>query len=136
MSRAALRWVVVLAAGLLLLPGLSLRDLWEPDEPRIGMVAEELRSLRHGPEGLVLLHLSGKPYTQKPPLYYWLAALAGAPSGRVDERAARLPSALSGVRLVALTLALGRTLLGGAAGTRGGARGGRARLTWTTPSGN
>ena len=29
------------------------------------------------PEGLVLLHLNGEPYDQKPPLYFWLAALAG-----------------------------------------------------------
>lgn len=103
---------MVLAAALLLLPGLSRRDLWEPDEPRLGMVAEELRSMRHGAEGLVLLHLAGEPYTQKPPLYYWLAALAGTPRGRVDELAARLPSALSGVALVAIVVASGGALLG------------------------
>jgi len=60
----------------------------------------------------VLLHVNGEPYTQKPPLYFWLAAAAGAPGGRVTEAAARLPSALAGVALVALALAFGRRLVG------------------------
>ncbi len=47
-----------------------------------------------------MLHLNGEVYSQKPPLYFWLAALAGAPANRVSEIAARLPSALSGLALV------------------------------------
>jgi len=99
-----------LAAALLLLPGLGAVDLWAPDEPRFARVADELRSGEHGATGLVLLHLNGEPYTQKPPLYYWLAALIGAPFGRVDELAARLPSALAGIGCVLATLLLGRRL--------------------------
>ena len=105
------------AAALLLLWNLGARDLWAPDEPRYGQVAEELRSLRHGPEGLVLLHLNGEAYTQKPPLYYWLAALAGSAQGRVSEGAARLPSALAGLATIALVLRFGSALFGRAAGT-------------------
>lgn len=60
----------------------------------------------------MLLHVNGEPYTQKPPLYFWLAAAAGAPGGRVTEAAARLPSALAGVALVGVALAFGRRLLG------------------------
>jgi 4-amino-4-deoxy-L-arabinose transferase-like glycosyltransferase len=101
---------LVAAAALLLLFRLGATDLWAPDEPRYAEVAEEIRSFEHGPAGLVLLHVGGAPYTQKPPLYYWLAALAGAAGGRVTEVAARLPSALSGIALVALTLAFGRSL--------------------------
>ncbi len=101
--------LVVAAAAMLLLPGLRAPDLWAPDEPRYAQVAEELRA---GSGHRVLLHLDGEPYAQKPPLYFWLAALAGAPGGRVTERAARLPSALAGVATVALTLALGTSLLG------------------------
>ena len=59
----------------------------------------------------MLLHLHGAPYTQKPPLFYWLAAAAGAPLGRVTEFAARLPSALAGIATVAATIALGTLLL-------------------------
>jgi 4-amino-4-deoxy-L-arabinose transferase-like glycosyltransferase len=98
------------AAALLLLSGLGATDLWAPDEPRYAQVAEELRRLEHGARSLVLLHLNGEAYTQKPPLYFWLAAAAGAPGGHVSERAARLPSALAGLALCALVLALGRRL--------------------------
>ncbi len=105
--------IALLAALLLYVPGLAVPDLWAPDEPRYAQVAEELRA---GAGHRVLLHLDGEPYTQKPPLYFWLAALAGAPAGRVTEHAARLPSALAGVAAVALTLALGSSLLGRRAG--------------------
>lgn len=103
---------LLVAVSLLYGLGLGARDLWAPDEPRYGAIAEELRSFRHGVSGLVLLHLNDAPYTQKPPLYFWLAALAGLPFGRVDEVAARLPSALTGVGCVGLTALLGRWLLG------------------------
>ena len=90
--------------------GLGGTDLWAPDEPRYGAIAEELRSFRHGSSGLVLLHLNDVPYTQKPPLYFWLAAAIGAPFGRVHEVAARLPSAIAGVFCVGLTAWIGRML--------------------------
>ena len=102
---------VLLVASLLLLGvGLGGIDFWAPDEPRYGQVAEEVRSMEHGLRGVALLHLGGEPYTQKPPLYYWLAALAGTASDRVTETAARLPSMLAGVGTVLLTWLLGRRL--------------------------
>jgi 4-amino-4-deoxy-L-arabinose transferase-like glycosyltransferase len=103
---------VLLLAGLVWLPAIGARDLWSPDEPRIGQVAEEMRALHAGPSGLVMLHLGGEPYTQKPPLYYWLAAAIGAPFGHVDEWAARAPSVAGGLASLALTMALARRLLG------------------------
>ena len=93
-ARRRERWLVLVASALLLLPGLGRVGLWAPDEPRYAQVAEELRSFVHGPSGLVVLHLNGRVYDQKPPLYFWAAALAGLPGGRVTEEAARLPSAL------------------------------------------
>lgn len=117
-------WVraLLLAGALLLLcTRLDATGLWAPDEPRYGHVAETLRSMEFGPPGLLLLHLNGEPYTQKPPLYYWLAAAAGAPFGRVGEAAARLPSALAGLALIGVTLALGTRLVGGAAAALGAA---------------
>jgi 4-amino-4-deoxy-L-arabinose transferase-like glycosyltransferase len=98
------------AAALLLGVGLGGTDFWAPDEPRYGQVAEEVRAMKQGAKGLVLLHLGGEPYTQKPPLYYWLAALAGAGLGKVTEVAARIPSALAGIATVLVTYALGRQL--------------------------
>ena len=109
------------AAALLFLVGLGRTDFWEPDEPRHGAIAEEMRALGHGPAQLVLPRLNGEVYTQKPPLYYWLAALAGLPAGRVSEGAARLPSALAGIGMVLIALRLGREALGGLAGVAAGA---------------
>jgi 4-amino-4-deoxy-L-arabinose transferase-like glycosyltransferase len=102
--------LVALLAGsaLLFTAGLGAVDLWAPDEPRYGAIAEELRSGRHGPAGTILLHHNGVPYTQKPPLYFWLAAAFGWPFGRVDEGAARLPSALAGITSVGVTYAIAR----------------------------
>lgn len=116
-SSAISRTAVLAAAVLLLGARLGTIDFWAPDEPRYGQIAEELRSFEHGPAGVLLLHLGDEPYTQKPPLYYWLAALAGAVPGRVTETAARLPSALAGIATVALTLVFARRLFpGGSAG--------------------
>jgi 4-amino-4-deoxy-L-arabinose transferase-like glycosyltransferase len=100
----------LIAAAFMLFFRLSSTDLWAPDEPRFAAVAEELRSFEHGPEGLVVLHLNGAPYTQKPPLYYWMAALLGALPGRVTELAARLPSALAGLGCIWLTIQFGTAL--------------------------
>lgn len=95
-------------AALLFMVGLGGIDLWAPDEPRSGAIAEALRSGRHGPSGLILLHHNDVPYTQKPPLYFWLAAGFGSAFGRVDEWAARLPSALAGIASVGATFAIAR----------------------------
>ncbi|MBY0399430.1 phospholipid carrier-dependent glycosyltransferase [Myxococcota bacterium] len=97
-------------ASAFFLPGLGMLDLWAPDEPRYAAIAEELRSGRHGLRGLVLLHLNDAPYDQKPPLYFWLAAAFGLPFGRVDELAARLPSALAAIASVGLTFLVARLL--------------------------
>ena len=109
------RWagrLVLLLAALVWLPALPGRDLWAPDEPRIAQVADELRAHRTGPAGLWMLHLDGEPYSQKPPLYYWLAATIGAPFGHVDAWAARAPSALAGLACLSLTMAMTRRLFG------------------------
>jgi 4-amino-4-deoxy-L-arabinose transferase-like glycosyltransferase len=102
--------LLLIGASLLYGLGLGRTDLWAPDEPRYGAIAEELRSMRHGVSGLVLLHLNDAAYTQKPPLYFWLAAAIGAPFGRVHETAARLPSAIAGVLCIGLTAWIGRSL--------------------------
>ena len=118
------RWAAALllaGAALLLLARLGAIDFWAPDEPRYGQIAEELRSLEHGPSGLLLLHLNGEPYDQKPPLYFWLAALAGAPGGRVSELAARLPSALAGLATLWIVMQLGTGMLGRCSGLLGAA---------------
>lgn len=107
---------VLVAAALVFLAGLGARDLWEPDEPRHAAIAAEMRTLDHGPAQLVLPRLNGEPYTQKPPLYYWLAAAAGGLGGSLSEGAARLPSALAALLTTLVVYQLGRSSLGRAAG--------------------
>lgn len=111
------RWIgacalLVAAAALLLVPGMASLGLSAPDEPRAAAVAREMFALPHGLESLVLLRLNEAPYTQKPPLYYWLAAAASSIPGEVTEWSARLPSVVAGLATVLLTLALGRRLFG------------------------
>lgn len=120
-ASARVGFIVVAAALLLFTIRLGAIGLWAPDEPRYGQVAEEMRSMQHGPTGLVLLHLNGEAYTQKPPLFFWIAATLGAPFQRVTEIAARLPSVFAGVALVALILRFGAALLGGPSATLGAA---------------
>lgn len=62
------------------------RDLWAPDEPRYAEVARE--AFRHD---LVVMHLNGEVYPDKPPLVYWLAGLCGELAGW-REFALRIPS--------------------------------------------
>jgi len=107
---------VGIAAALLFGWGLGTPDLWTPDEPRYAQVAEELRRHPRGAVDLVLLRLGGEVYTQKPPLWFWLAALAGAPAERVTEWAARLPSAAAGVATVLLVWRFGARAFGPPAG--------------------
>src|SRR5262245_34915674 len=101
------RFAIVLGAALLFLVRLGALDVSAPDEPVYAEMAEEVRAFEHGPTGLVVLYLNDEPSDQKPPLYYWTAALFGAPGGRVTEAAARLPSALAGNACVWLVLELG-----------------------------
>jgi len=109
MSRTETRWFALLlgAAALLYFYGLGSTGLWAPDEPRFAAVAEELRRMDHGAQSLVVLRLSDQPYTQKPPLYYWLVAGLSSFEGRVSEWTARLPSAIAGVVCIALTVWFG-----------------------------
>ncbi len=48
------------------------RDLWDPDEPPYAQVAREMIETGDG----VAPHLNGEVYPEKPPLYFWLIALA------------------------------------------------------------
>ena len=74
--------LLILCAAVLFY-GLGRLPFIGPDEPRYGAIAEEMRSFVHGVCGLVLLHENGIPYTQKPPLFFWLAAAFGF---TIDER--------------------------------------------------
>lgn len=65
------------------------------DEPRYAQVAREMLD-RHD---WITPTLGGRPWLEKPPLYYWQAVLAYAVLG-VSDVAARIPSALDATLLV------------------------------------
>src|SRR5215203_3350310 len=69
----ALRWVWVLAAAWIL-PGLIGHDPWKPDEAyTFGLVY----SVLHSGDWLVPM-LAHEPFMEKPPLFYWSAALVAS----------------------------------------------------------
>jgi len=67
-----------------------------PDEPRYADVARAM--LRSG--DYITPRLFGEPWFEKPPLYYWLAALFFRLG--IDEISARLPSAVAAAAFLAL----------------------------------
>jgi 4-amino-4-deoxy-L-arabinose transferase-like glycosyltransferase len=79
----------------LFLYGLAQFGLIGADEPRYAQVAREMLE-RHD---WITPVLGGRPWLEKPPLYYWQAMLAYAIFG-VSDGAARLPSALDATLLV------------------------------------
>jgi 4-amino-4-deoxy-L-arabinose transferase-like glycosyltransferase len=107
---------MALVACLLFLPGVPTRDLWAPDEPRMALVASEM--LRTGDWRVP--RDSGRPYPDKPPLLFWLIALASLPAGEVSATAARLVVAACGVGTVLATAAIGRIWFGPAGGWAAG----------------
>lgn len=112
-GRASLRIPLLLsiaAAGLYLLAS-SRRDFWSPDEPDF---AEHVREMRER-GSLLVPYENGKPYSEKPILFYWaMAATTPFTGGDVTPFGARLPSVLSAAFLV-----FGAAFL---AGRRGGDR--------------
>lgn len=88
--------VAAAAAALCLLAGAG-RDFWAPDEPDF---AEHVREMLER-KSLLLPYENGKPYSEKPILYYWaLAATTPFTGGDVSPLGTRVPSALAAAALV------------------------------------
>lgn len=92
-ERTEARWrdIALITALVVLVgvPSLFTRDLWNPDEPRYMEVAREMAVLGD----YVIPHLNGKVYSEKPPMFFWLAGLLwraglGYNSGRIVTLAA------------------------------------------------
>ena len=79
----------------LFLYGLAQFGLIGADEPRYAQVAREMLERRD----CITPVLGGRPWLEKPPLYYWQAMLAYAIFG-VSDWAARLPAAIDATFLV------------------------------------
>ena len=98
----------------LYLPALGNRDLWGSVETEYAQVARE--ALHSTSWGWLVPHFNGDLYNEKPPLYFWLIALASMPVGDVTEFTARLPSALAALGTVIVVYFLGKALLSERAG--------------------
>lgn len=97
-TAARRRTDVLLLAGFcafLFLYGIGQFGLIGADEPRYAQVAREM--LEH--HDWITPTLAGQPWLEKPPLYYWQAALSYSIFG-VHDWAARLPSVLDATLLV------------------------------------
>src|SRR5947209_13513957 len=95
---ARTRTDILLIAGFcafLFFYGLGQFGLSGADEPRYAQVAREMLERRD----LVTPTLAGRPWLEKPPLYYWQAMLAYRLFG-VTDTAARVPSAIDATLLI------------------------------------
>jgi len=81
---------------------LQSRDFWAPDEGDFAQIVREL------PDNYIVPHLNGKPYGEKPPLYYYIMYLSQTVFfWAKDEVSLRIPSglfALFGALALFLTL--------------------------------
>ena len=72
--------------------GLGGYDLAAPDEPRFGLVAQEMLADHHW----VLPHRNENPYPDKPPFFFWcIAFFSFITGGTVTAWTARMPSAVA-----------------------------------------
>ncbi|KAG0189718.1 hypothetical protein DFQ28_003041 [Apophysomyces sp. BC1034] len=99
-------WLVAFAALLYLLPGILGHAPWKQDETySFGMI----QSFLHGKDWIVPIN-AGQPFMEKPPLYYWVAALiAGALSQWLPlHDGARLTTMLCGAATLLVLAAWSR----------------------------
>ena len=85
-----------MVCSFLFLAGVQSVGLVGADEPRYAQVAREMLQ-RHD---WVTPTLWGKPWLEKPPLYYWLTDIAYKAAGGVHDWAARLPSVVLATLMV------------------------------------
>jgi len=81
-------------------------ELWKPDEPRYAQVAREMVS---GGDW-ILMHLNGRIYEDKPPLFFWAIAFSSFLWQGFTPFSVRFPSAVFGTLTVLLTFLMGKRL--------------------------
>jgi 4-amino-4-deoxy-L-arabinose transferase-like glycosyltransferase len=96
---------LVVYAALLFLVGLGERPLSGHDEPRVAGIAAEMG--RFG--DIIVPRLNGKPFLEKPPLYFWTLSTAFNLFGQ-NSLTARTASALAAICGIALVFVLARNI--------------------------
>src|SRR5262245_61725091 len=85
---------VFISGAVLLFSGLGQRDLWASHEAR---AAQDAQRILDDGDWLLPRLFNDQVELQKPPLYYWLAAVCGwLRGGQVDAVAVRLPATVAG----------------------------------------
>ena len=87
-------------------------DIWNPDEPRYAMVAKEMVD---GGDW-ILMHLNGRNYAIKPPLFFWLIGFSSYLWQGFTSFSIRFPAALFGTLTVLLTFLMGKQIYGSRTG--------------------
>jgi 4-amino-4-deoxy-L-arabinose transferase-like glycosyltransferase len=87
-----------LALMLTLCVGIFDHEIWSPTEPAVAGVVWNMVDRGHWAAPMI----GDAFYLEKPPLYYWLGALACSAGGQLDAGLLRLPAALAGLGALAL----------------------------------
>ena len=91
-------FISIVSLSFFLIPGFN-HGLWRPDEPRVaGTCAEMARTGDY-----VVPHLNGKPFLEKPPLYYAMGAVVGSILGEDKDYPYRIVSLLFGIITIIIT---------------------------------
>ncbi|HOO78194.1 MAG TPA: glycosyltransferase family 39 protein [bacterium] len=107
-------WILLLCLATTVF-GVAGHGLWTPDEPR---AAELVRSMAAPGASWLYPTLAGKPFVEKPPLFFWGAAVSMKNLGPLIgvEGAIRAASALSALLTVLVLWGTARCFLGSARG--------------------
>jgi 4-amino-4-deoxy-L-arabinose transferase-like glycosyltransferase len=98
---------ILVFSCVLFIYGIGGISLWDPDEPRQAIMAQEMMER----QDYIHPYLNGKPYLEKPPLYPWMIIAASKIQGKLNEFSSRIPAALSATCLMVATYSLGRLLV-------------------------
>ena len=98
-------WLVAIVAIVTSLAGIFNHSLWTPDEPRVAAIGAEM--LRSG--DLIVPTLSGVPFLEKPPLYWWIMCACYRAFG-ISDGVARLPSVLAAIATLLIVYFMARRL--------------------------
>lgn len=107
------RLALVLAVALHTLPVLWVRDLWSGDEVRHGDVLRGFVNDGH----VLVLHLNGEPYPDKPPLWFALVGALAFVTGSTAPWTFFLAAAVSAVTLAWTTWSAARAVAGRSGGS-------------------
>lgn len=100
------RWALLLLVAFQTLPVLGARDLYLGDELRHGSALTHVVNDGHA----LVLYMNGKPYPDKPPVWFWLVGAIAWVSGSTEPWVFFLAAAVAAAALALATLRLAREM--------------------------